>query len=134
MSEWFLEAANHTCGNFPEDVSEFDQAGLTAVECVKVAPPRVAEAAVALECVVRSIIPIPNETGTVTATIVVGTVVLIHVNQGVYDPHSQTIIPERLRPMARLGGNTYSCLGDIFDIARPKVPTPFVTLRQSPAS
>ena len=31
ISTWFLEAANHTCGNYDPDVDEFDLAGLTQV-------------------------------------------------------------------------------------------------------
>eukprot|EP00958_Prasinococcus_capsulatus_P011921 scaffold1187_cov374-Prasinococcus_capsulatus_cf.AAC.11 len=31
MSEWFVEAANHTCGNFDPDVSEWDLCGLTPI-------------------------------------------------------------------------------------------------------
>ena len=31
MSEWFIEAANHTCGNFDPDVSEWDLSGLTPI-------------------------------------------------------------------------------------------------------
>ena len=31
ISEWFLEAANHTCGPFDPDVDEMALAGLTPV-------------------------------------------------------------------------------------------------------
>lgn len=50
MSSWYLESANHTCGAFPPEVDELQQAGLTTVASVNVKPPRVAEAAVQLEC------------------------------------------------------------------------------------
>ena len=121
MSEWFLEAANHTCGNFKPEVNEFDEAGLTPVPSAKVKAPRVAEAALAMECHVLHIIPLKNDDDKVTSTMVVGKVIKIHVNKHVYDSDNGVIIPEKLRPMARLGGNTYSTLGDIFDLARPKV-------------
>ncbi|KAJ8604247.1 hypothetical protein CTAYLR_009232 [Chrysophaeum taylorii] len=121
VSEWYVEAANHTCGNFAPDVNEFESAGLRMISSTKVKPPRAAEAALAMECRVDHIIPMHNDTGAVTATMVVGRVVLIHVHEPAFDADKGVVLPEKLRPMARLGGNTYSTIGDIFDIARPKV-------------
>lgn len=53
MSEWFIEAANHTCGNFPPEVDEMAVTGLTPVPSTIVTPPRVKESAVNMECKVR---------------------------------------------------------------------------------
>ena len=36
MSEWFVEAANHTCGNFDRGVNEMELAGLTSMPSVMV--------------------------------------------------------------------------------------------------
>jgi flavin reductase (DIM6/NTAB) family NADH-FMN oxidoreductase RutF len=36
MSEWFVESANHTCGNYDRDINEVELAGLTAQPSVKV--------------------------------------------------------------------------------------------------
>lgn len=36
MSEWFLEAANHTCGNYDRGVNEIGLAGLTPMPSVRV--------------------------------------------------------------------------------------------------
>eukprot|EP00975_Prorocentrum_lima_P044863 9395556-Prorocentrum_lima.AAC.1 len=65
--------------------------------------------------------PIRNAKDKVGTTVVLGTVKLVHVSKHVFHEESGTIVPEKLRPMARLGGNTYSLLGDIFDLSRPKV-------------
>lgn len=121
ISEWYLDAANHTCGNFPFDVDEFEPSGLTKAPCVKVKPPRVQEAALAFECDLLQIIPLANAEGKTTATMVIGTVVHVHVKEAVFDAQTHTVLPDRLLPMSRLGGNTYACLGDIFDLPRPKV-------------
>ena len=46
-----MAAQMHACGqNFPRDVSELTQAGLTPVPSNRVRPPRIAEAPVAFEC------------------------------------------------------------------------------------
>jgi len=123
MSEWFLEAANHTCGNFAPEVDEFLESALTPVPSTRVAPPRVQEAALAMECLVEHVIPLARpDDGKVTATMVVGRVVLVHVAPHVFDQEKHVVVPEKLRPMARLGGNTYSQIGDVFDLPRPKIP------------
>mmetsp|Transcript_27547 Transcript_27547/g.82513 ORF Transcript_27547/g.82513 Transcript_27547/m.82513 type:complete len:139 (-) Transcript_27547:71-487(-) len=124
MSEWYLEAANHTCGNFAPEVNEFDEAGLTQVPSELVRPPRCAEAAVQLECRVDSIHDIRKDEadgGGPSCTMVVGRVLKVHVNRAVYDEENGVVRPEALRPMSRLGGNTYGTLGDIFDLRRPTV-------------
>lgn len=53
MSTWYVESANHTCGNFDPDINEMDIAGLTAIPSMIVKPPRVGESAIQLECEVR---------------------------------------------------------------------------------
>lgn len=50
ISSWYVDSANHTCGNFPPDVNEMEVAGLTAIESDLVKPPRVGESAIHLEC------------------------------------------------------------------------------------
>ena len=50
-----MEAADHCSLDFPPDVCEFDVTKLTKLASSRVAPPRVAEAALQLECVVRHI-------------------------------------------------------------------------------
>jgi flavin reductase (DIM6/NTAB) family NADH-FMN oxidoreductase RutF len=50
ISAWYVEAANHTCGNFPSDVNEVEVAGLSTIPSISIVPPRLAESAVQLEC------------------------------------------------------------------------------------
>lgn len=121
ISESYLDKANHTSGNFPEDVNEFVEADLTQLDSQLVSPPRAAEAKLAFECKLLQLIPLENETGKVTATMVIGTIVLIHAHSDILNPETQTVIPQKLRPLARLGGNTYTTLGKLTDLARPKV-------------
>ena len=61
ISEWYIEAANHTCGDFLSEVSEIDVAGLTCLESTVVKCPRVAEAAVQMECKIVEIREIRND-------------------------------------------------------------------------
>jgi flavin reductase (DIM6/NTAB) family NADH-FMN oxidoreductase RutF len=124
MSEWYVEAANHCCGAFPRGEDEFDLSGLTRVKSDKVGPPRVGEAAVAFECKLHHRHEMRNAAGKVTATLVLGEVVMIHVASELCDidgagKGKPTVRFDGFRPMARLGGNTYGRTTSTFDLPRP---------------
>uniref|UniRef100_A0A7S0MRI4 Flavin reductase like domain-containing protein n=1 Tax=Pyramimonas obovata TaxID=1411642 RepID=A0A7S0MRI4_9CHLO len=126
MSEWFVEAANHTCGNFPSEEDEFKLSGLTPVPSTLVAPPRCAESGVHFECKVRELHDQANAAGKVTTTIVVAEVVCFHIREDLYDDNNgkgpTQVKPEDLRPMSRLGGDTYSTTTYVYDLPRPDRP------------
>lgn len=126
ISEWYLDAANHACGNFAPEVDEFLESGMTKVECVSVTAPRVKEAAVTYECTLEHVYPVTDTEGRPTTDIVLARVVRIHVDQHVlvdnFDPTKPIVDTNKLRPVGRLGGNTYcNPLGETVDIARPQV-------------
>lgn len=100
------EQANLTGTDFPPDLSEFDAAGLTREPSTHVKPPRVAESPAALECVVHSTQLLGN------STLVIGRVVHAVVARAVLAPDG---LPEitLLRPMARLGRDEWSTIGEV---------------------
>lgn len=55
ISDWFIEAANHTCGEFARGQDEMKLSGLSPVPSVLVKPPRVREAALQMECKLRHV-------------------------------------------------------------------------------
>jgi len=125
MSEWFIEAANHTCGNFPPDVDEFEESGLTPLPSERVKPPRVGESALHMECKVTHLHEITNHLGEVTATTVFGEVVLFHIHKEIYTQSGEgrvVIDLEKYKPISRLGGNTYGRTISVFDLPRPDRP------------
>lgn len=58
-------------------------------------------------------------TGEITTTLVFGLIKSIHVREAVLSEDKKTADPAKLRPVARLGGNTFVRLGEGFDVARP---------------
>jgi len=124
MSEWFVESANHTCGNFPRGTDEFDESGLSRLPSSKVKPPRVGESAVHFECKLSHRHEIVNKAGVATATMVLGEVVMVHAAKDICDEAGAgegkpTIDFARYAPLARLGGNTYGRVTSTFDLDRP---------------
>lgn len=123
MSEWFLDAANHTCGDYDSDVSEWELSGLTKLQSTKVTPPRCAESAVHMECVLEHSYDTINDKGIKTVTVVVGRIVQWHIAEGLLDnTHSSPSV--RLQgylPVGRLGGNDYALIqtDNVLTIPRP---------------
>eukprot|EP00803_Ostreobium_quekettii_P011546 evm.model.scf_418.4 EVM.evm.TU.scf_418.4 scf_418:26217-29133(+) len=122
ISEWFIEAANHTCGNYDADVDEMQLSGLTPIPSTKVKPPRVQESAVHMECKLKHQYDINNREGKPHTSVVIGEVVLFHIHKGVLGqtPRGNRIIDfSKYQPMSRLGGNTYGRTTSTFDLPRP---------------
>jgi flavin reductase (DIM6/NTAB) family NADH-FMN oxidoreductase RutF len=104
-------AVNRTATNFPGDHSEFDHAGLEREPSVAVAPFRVAESPVALEC--RFV----GEKSFGDSTVVFGQVVHLAVSRSVLAADGLPDV-HLLDPAARLGRNEWGALGEVFDLVR----------------
>ncbi len=114
--EEVAEKLNATSAELPRGISEADRAGLALTPSAKVRPPRVAESPVHLECRVRQIMSMGD--GPIAANLVIGEVVLIHIDDRVLDSSGQ-VDPRKLRAIARLGGSDYCRTRDLFEMERP---------------
>jgi len=118
------EAMNVTAIEFPHDVEELKQAGLTAIPSTKVKPPRIAESPVALECERIEIVELA-----VDRAIVLGRVVAVHVRDDcVLDEKRCYIDTPKLDLIGRLhGGGWYGRQTDLYEI--PRIPVDSWTLK-----
>ena len=96
---------------FPEDVSEFEKAGLTAAPAKTVKHPRIAEAAACLECKVERILEISG-----TRELVLGEIQLVHAREGIIDPQTKRISEQHYRPIGRLFADRYCTTRQRFDL------------------
>ncbi|MBL7856861.1 MAG: flavin reductase family protein [Cyclobacteriaceae bacterium] len=103
---------------YPKGVNEFMKAGFTEVSSDLVKPPRIAEAPVAMECIVKEINQTGSEGG--AGNLVVCEVIRIHLQESVLDDEGR-IDPFKLDAVARLGGDWYCRVqGDaIFKVPKP---------------
>jgi len=113
VSEALLERMVRASGDWPEDVSEFEITGLTAVPSSRVTSPRVGESPVSLECRLEREIELGE------AVFVVGEIVAVHVDEGVLTEGRVDV--EKLKPVGRLGGDGYSVVRDVIRLPRPRV-------------
>ncbi|UEG50764.1 flavin reductase family protein [Ferruginibacter lapsinanis] len=112
------EQLSVTSGLYPSGVNEFLKGGFTEEKSLLVRPPRVKEAPIAFECVVKQIIELGNEGG--AGNLVICEIVMIHHQEELADENGNIII-EKLDPIARLGYNYYSRIfaEDIFETPKP---------------
>jgi len=96
---------------FPEDVSEFGETGLTPTPALTVKHPRIAQAAACLECRLERLIVISD-----TRELVLGEVQLVHARDGIIDPQTKRISEKNYRPIGRLFGDRYCTTRQRFNL------------------
>ncbi len=116
VSEDFSEQMNLCSPEYPPDVDEFEKSGLTALASEVVKPPRVAESRAQMECRLVQIVDVSAKP--LGGSIVLGEVLRFHVAEELFDNFK--IDPDKLRPIGRMGGPTYTRTTDRFDLERPK--------------
>lgn len=113
----FAEAMIQTAVELPYGVSEFNAAQLETVPATDVRPPRIAKAAVAMECKVTQIVPVTGATN----VMVLGRVVRFHVRADLYRSDLGLVDTMQLQPITRLGGPIeYTRIGELFFLELPK--------------
>ncbi|HSZ81609.1 MAG TPA: flavin reductase family protein [Polyangia bacterium] len=116
VSDALAQAMNATSKEYPHGFDEFAAAGVTKAPSERVAPPRVLEAPVAMECRLRQLIEV-GAPGDGTA-VVIGEILLWHVADELLV--AGRLDPGRLDAIGRMGGPTYARTRDRFDMPRPK--------------
>lgn len=118
VTEEIVHQASLSSTEYAEDVNEFIKAGLTQVKSDIVAPPRVLESKVSIECKVNDVITLGTEGG--AGNLVICEVVKVHIHEEVLDENGR-ISTERMKLVARMGESWYcKAFGDaLFQIPKP---------------
>lgn len=112
------EALNRTATQFPPDVDEFIEAGVTKAPSIKVKPYRIEECPIQLECVYHQTLRLPGAGAQGTCDVIIGKVVMIHIKDEVIAENGQIDIV-KIRPLARLGYWNYTSVTDSFEMVIP---------------
>ncbi|EKY8343987.1 TPA: flavin reductase family protein [Listeria monocytogenes] len=119
VSESFVEEMNKTAARLAPDVSEIDKTSLHLEKVPGMKTPKISEANIVLTAKLEQIIPIKNDAGEVVSDLILARILTYDFADEVFDSEHHYILPEKLEPVARLAGNDYTKLGDIFRIERP---------------
>ncbi|MEW6510163.1 MAG: flavin reductase family protein [Bacteroidota bacterium] len=118
VSEDFARKMNACSFDYPPEVDEFAESGLTPIPSDLVTPPRVKESRAAMECRLLQVVHIsPKPLG---GSLVIGEILRFHVDDDIVSNFQ--VNPDLLRPIGRMGGGTYTRTTDRFEMPRPSAP------------
>jgi flavin reductase (DIM6/NTAB) family NADH-FMN oxidoreductase RutF len=105
---------------YAKGVNEFTKSGLTPLASELVKPPRVAEAPVQLECIIREIISLGDTPG--AGNLVLAEIKMLHISEDILDPDGR-INQAKIDLVARLGGDWYCRITEdnLFKVAKPNM-------------
>jgi flavin reductase (DIM6/NTAB) family NADH-FMN oxidoreductase RutF len=109
-----VEAANQSSADYPPDVSEVEEIGLTKLPSAAVKVPRLGESRVHFECRLHQIVTLGEPAA---ADLIIGEVVHVHVDDELFSDFKIDIV--KFAPVSRLAGHSYAKLGELFDHPRP---------------
>jgi flavin reductase (DIM6/NTAB) family NADH-FMN oxidoreductase RutF len=103
---------------YSKDINEFNKAGFTQIPSDIVAPPRVAESPIQLECTVAQIIALGEKAG--AGNLVLAEIKKIHIAESVLNANNK-IDQAKLDLVARLGGDWYARINEqnLFEVTKP---------------
>ena len=118
VSEDIAQKSVVTSAEYPQEIDEFIESGLTAIPSKKIKPYRVQESPVQMECKVKKIIELGENAG--SGALIICEILLIHISQHILDDNND-IDPNKIKLIGRLGGKWY-CKGfdqALFTIEKP---------------
>ncbi len=99
-----------TAGDYPPDVSEVTELDLAVAPCEQVAPPRLADSPISMECRLERVI----ELGNGPTSLILGEVIRFHIRDGLLVDGQ--VDRAGWQPLGRLAGRGYSNVTDAFDL------------------
>lgn len=116
VTEDLVDQMNTTSQAVSSEIDEFELAGVTPIDSVKVKPKRVKESPITFECeMVHHYFLEDHKQG--GACIIIGRIVMMHFDDIVLLDNYKINL-EKYKPVARLAGSNYSKMGEIFSVKR----------------
>lgn len=110
---------NETSAPMPSNESEMERTHLSLTDSQSVKVPGIKEALIRFETTLYQHIPVKDEEGSVITDLFLLKVSDYYFDESVFDSERGYILPDKLKPIARLAGLEYSTIGEIFSLVRP---------------
>ena len=110
--EAIAESMNICATDYPHGINEIDMAGFTAIPSTRVAPPRIGEAPVHMECRLERVIKFGSR-----HNVIFGEVLMFHFRDGIVNERLHVNFA-KLNPIARLSGSLYGRISETFTLER----------------
>jgi len=115
VDEALAEPMNKAAAEYPPEVDEFKETGLTPLKSQIVKPPMIAESPVQMECRLKQILEFGDDSS--GSHVIIGEILLVHVKDELWT--GIDIDVSRLKPVGRLGAQLYCGTTDVFEMKRP---------------
>jgi flavin reductase (DIM6/NTAB) family NADH-FMN oxidoreductase RutF len=117
-----VQQASLASVEYPRGTNEFIKSGFTQIASEKIRPFRVKESPVQIECKARQVIE--TGTGGGAANLIICEVVLMHINETIFDENG-LIDPDKINLVGRMGGDYYvKATGSaVFTVPKPNDKT-----------
>lgn len=118
VSEDIVQQTSLSSTEYEEGVNEFTKAGFTPITSETIAPFRVKESPVQMECVVNEVISLGDQGG--AGNLVICEIKMIHISEDILDENG-SIDPNKIKLVGRMGGNWYCKTNNesIFEVVKP---------------
>lgn len=123
VTEQIAERMNICSTEFDPGVSEFEKSGLTPLPSKKIKPCLVKESPVNIECRLRQIVRLGDDSG--GGQVVFGDILAVHVDEAVLAADDMTCDPAKLLAIGRMGGADYARTTDRFALESIRDPAEF---------
>ena len=114
-----LHGVNETAASLEANESELNLTKFHVKPSEIIATPGIIEAKIRFECVLYQHIPVTNERGDIMNDLILAKVVCYHLSNEVYDAQKGYVSSQSLQPVARLAGQDYANIGQVYSINRP---------------
>ncbi len=129
VSEDIGDQMNLCSTSFPPEVNELEEAGLTALPAVDVAPPLIAEAPVNFECKRTTALEMSGG-----SKIIVGEILRMHIKDEFVDMEKLYVDTPALKLIGRMHGTGwYARTSDLYELKRPNSPAARKLMDEPPA-
>ena len=107
---------HQTSAEYPREVDEFAEVGVTPLASERVRPPRVSESPLQMECELTQVVRIGE--GGLAANLILGKILIIHARDSVLDERGK-IDADKVDTIGRMGGRWYSNTRQRFELNPP---------------
>ena len=115
VTEPLAEAMNQASADYPSDIDEFKEVGLTPVKADMVKPPMVGESPITMECRLEQILEFGHAPR--LSSFIIGHVVRVHIRDELYS--NEELQVSKLKAVGRLCLASYCRTTDIFEMMGP---------------
>jgi len=119
VNDQVVESMNQTAASLKSDQSEIILNKIETTVSKSVTVPGIKAAPIRMEGRLHQYVPVKNHEDQIITDLFIVEITDFYFDEAIFDQKNEYILPETFNPIARLAGNTYAHIRDLFDLKRP---------------